>query len=202
MFFITIEGVYMKLLIAMLIGLLISCSSTYQDNTDIESNITNKQRSDIEQLKNYINNGYLDSIEPTWEEVTEDLNPLIDIEAFIQYVMREAYAKLLEDLEEYAEKVKQYNESQKKVREEIQKIKEQLASLREHILLAESFDVYKTRIEIEKLIKILLSFENPSNLESLKLQLEIAKQRIAVTHFVNVVNSSDDEAKSIINNTK
>lgn len=103
-----------------------------------------------------------------------------DINAFIQFVLRQSYLEHTKDLQYYASKIKYFNEQKKQVREHIQKTRGKLAQATE---VKDKKALEKLKVKLEQELKDLETQERLANFEIQRLmsqynQAEQAASRI------------------------
>ncbi len=94
-----------------------------QNKTASSLSLSQPQRNKLTQVSGNLAVGkFTKSTQAQWELFVKDMyskSPDTDINALIQYTMREAYLENMEDLKFYAEKVKLFNERKEAIRDEI-----------------------------------------------------------------------------------
>lgn len=109
-----------------------------------------------------------------------------EIDAFIQWLLREAYHASTEDLRYYMDKVQYYNRLKKQVRESVAALRRQVETLRE---MEEQIDTLEQQIS---------SIEDDAQLADVDLQNMLQKQQQLLQMTSNISKLLQDSAIDII----
>lgn len=96
--------------------------------------ITPKQRAALFQVVRQARAGNLSQVEAKWAEfvrgiATGGVTP--DINALVQWLLREAYMETNKDLQFYADKVRYYNQLKKSIRNEVTRVRNTMSGLKQ-----------------------------------------------------------------------
>jgi hypothetical protein len=146
---------------------------------------TNQTRKIKAQWKNLIN------------KLSKGDNPT-DINALIQYVLREAYLETNKDLSFYAEKVKFLNEQKKSLREHLSGLKSSKGKCKNRTSKCSKNTQGEIDREVEKWEQELSSLGDDAQLANIDLQNALQKQQQNLQTMSNISKMLHDTAMAII----
>jgi hypothetical protein len=157
------------------------------------------QRSSLKDVAKAISENKLREADIKWKAFIAELAGgavPIDINALIQFILRESYLEKQEDLKFYAAKVKYYNELKKMIREMIYELRDQLAS-----------DIPRAlEIQLEKMIEDLeddlQSAGDDAQLANIDLQNKLQKLARTLQTISSVSKMLHDTAMASIRNIR
>jgi len=164
--------------------------------TDSRVQLTADQHRALEGVTKSLRRGRVERAGEQWETFVGGLaiqDAPIDINALIQWVLRESYLQTTDDLRFFAEKVRYFNSQKKAVREALQNAGSFREVLDERGEATEEID-----IRIENLERKLAEVGEDSQLANLDLQNVLQKQQQTLQTISNVSKMLYDTATSTI----
>jgi len=160
-----------------------------------QSSLTLSQARQLNQVIETLRAGDIERATAEWTLFIENqanAGGLIDPNALVQLVLREAYLSTTEDLRFYAEKVRYFNQAQKQIREALADARAVEASLATPTL--------KSRMEahITELERRLNSLGDDGQLANVDLQNVLQKQQETLQMMSNIFKILYDTAQSVI----
>lgn len=106
-----------------------SSSVTISQENYLQRALSSRQREELASMGRVLaRNPSYASVQNEWIDFVSRFDgggEPIDINAMLQFILRDSYSQIDKDIETYAEKVKYFNESKKKLREELAKARRQ-----------------------------------------------------------------------------
>lgn len=131
-----------------------------------------------------------DTIQSRWETFVFSAatsGDLIDVNALVQYVLREAYGEQSQDFYYYAYKVKYFNAAKEKLRNMLLSIRQWEQDLREQLTAGE---------------QRLLELDDLGRLAAEDLQKEAEKTQEFIQLIASIQKRLNDSAQEVLNNLK